>query len=48
MKRVFIALTVIAVGAGAAFGGYRYAMQRMMPMQAQDAPAAQEIGRAHV
>ena len=42
MKRVLIALTVIAVGAGAAFGGYRYAMHRMMAMSdASPAPQSQ-------
>ena len=36
MKRGLIALIVIAVGIGAAFGGYRYAMHRMMATQAQE------------
>jgi Cu(I)/Ag(I) efflux system membrane fusion protein len=41
MKRALIVLVVIAIGAGAAFGGYRYAMYRMMTMQPEETPASQ-------
>lgn len=44
MKRVLIALTLIAFGAGAAFAGYRYAMHRMMAMS--DAPPSKAQGPA--
>lgn len=40
MKRAAIAILLISLAAAAAFGGYRYAMHRMSPMQSAPAPAA--------
>lgn len=40
MKRAAIAILFVLLTAAAAFGGYRYAMHRMVPTQATPAPAA--------
>jgi Cu(I)/Ag(I) efflux system membrane fusion protein len=46
MNRTLVALTVIAVGALAAFGGYRYAMHRMAAAQpASPAQSTADTGR---
>ncbi len=41
MKRTLIAAAVVVALGGAAFGGYRYAVHRMMAMPAQEASAPQ-------
>ena len=41
MNRPLIAVILVAVGAGAAFGGYRFAMYRTMPMSETPSSAAQ-------